>query len=584
MKLENRDMSHYMTTATQLERTLRMGSQTHHRWTLQLAAALALAALTGSSFGATVVPVTDDLLLHLDAGVGVTTSAGQVTGWADQATTVGGANDAVAPGNGPTLVASGINGLPTLNFSAASSQYLQIAGNSAFDSDEFTWFIVGQTNTPGSTTHLIRSSYTSGAGGASGALWGTFTQSNVFKSNARTQSGVFKSSDVAATTNASVINAQWSAADTVSATVTTASGSLTGATATGADAAPTGHNYTRIGANTTLLNEFYDGKISEVLVYNSTLAPSQRNLVQGYLNVKYDTVTPTLRNGLAMYSSMDNAYVDRAGTNPPPALSTDDGDWTVQNQINPAANGAATSDNNTGRVTSSAVGQVGQAIDFSADKGGNRHVSYGDTLDITAGVSQTISLWFNSREFNQTVFIAGKGNAGSGNNGWAIGLLAEGGGKLMTRAQYTGASTATQNLGAARSFLGDDTNEWHHVVMVIDNANGLFTAYFDGLSSGASGTDNGWGQTNGGIDTNTFAPGQNFSNADDIRLGIRIDNAAEWNGLIDEFAIWNRALSAQEIADLYSLGAAGIALIPTPAALPAGLTLLTLVGLRRRRH
>ncbi|QNN24157.1 LamG domain-containing protein [Planctomycetales bacterium ZRK34] len=564
-----------------------MGRQTQRRSISRLTAALAATVLTGTSFGAT-VPITSDLLLHLDAGAGVTTGGGgEVATWADQATTVGGANDATAPGNGPTLVASGINGLPTLNFSAASSQYLQVGANSAFDSDEITWFIVGESNAPGSTQIILRSAYASGAAAGSGSLWGTFTQSNVFKSHARDASAGFKSSDVAATTDPSIISAQWAADDTVSAMVTTPTSTAVGSAATAVTATPTGHVHTRIGTNSGSAASYFDGNISEILVYNTTLSAVDRNEVQGYLNVKYGMVN----QGLALYSSMDDPHVNRGGTTPPPALTTDDGNYTVQDQIG-GSHGTASAADTTSAVISSATGIADQAIDMSRpgisgdNTSGNAKVNYGDILDITSSVSQTVSLWFNADSTGGTQFIASKGNGGSTNTGWSI-FIGDSG-NIIARADNSNSSGSTDNLGVGKSFT---SGEWHHLVMVIDNVGdgttGTFTAYLDGVSSGADGLQNGW-SLHGGGDGVTFAAGSDFSNSDAIELGLRADGGAEYRGLLDEFAIWNRALSATEIEAIYDLGLSGTGLIastiPTPAALPAGLTLLTLVGLRRRRH
>lgn len=40
----------------------------------------------------------------------------------------------------------------------------------------------------------------------------------------------------------------------------------------------------------------------------------------------------------------------------------------------------------------------------------------------------------------------------------------------------------------------------------------------------------------------------------DLELGIRSDNGAEWAGLLDDFAIWDEALSFTEVAALGNLG------------------------------
>ncbi len=291
-----------------------------------------------------------------------------------------------------------------------------------------------------------------------------------------------------------------------------------------------------------------------------------------------------LTDGLLIYSSMDDAAVNRGGVNPPPALSTDGGDWVVQDLAGPGEHGTATS-LGAATITSSATGRIGQAIDFSTDETSARHVSYGDVHDITGSTSQTISLWFNSREADTTAYIASKGNSGSAENGWSLWIEPTGAGRLVARAEYAGSNDATQNLGLSRSFTSSDTNAWHHLVLVVDNTSGVMSAWYDGLSSGVTGGDNGWQSGGyGGAETHTFTPGRDFSNPFDLRLGNRRDNGVQWSGLIDDLAIWDRSLTAGEITTIYQLGVSGQTFaVPTPAALYGGLMGLAMVMARRRR-
>ncbi|MBI1369537.1 MAG: hypothetical protein GC162_12895 [Planctomycetes bacterium] len=573
-------------------RTSTLTAGQNKQWTNKrrlIAAAMAAGcmAVPCASEAATLT-VTNNLLLHLDAGAGVTKDGTDaISSWADQATSVGGSNDATDNSgaiDGPTYIANGINGLPTVRFNG-TSEYLQIAANSAFNSDQFTWFIVAQSNAPASTQILFRSSYSSGAGAGSSGLWGTFTQSGDYISHARASSGTFAGSNATASTQPTIITAKWASDDTVTESLN----GVAAASATGATASPAGHQFTRVGANTSAVNQFFNGDISEVLVYNTTLSANQQALVQGYLNAKYDFVdTAALNNGLLLYSSMDDGHVNRGVTMPPPALSTNGGSFTIQNQVDPAHNGTASAATTNSAVTSSAPGRIGQAIDLTdgldgVAGDGNSRVNYGDNYDITASDSQTISLWFNAREADTTAFIASKGNSASVDNGWSIWLQPTGAGRIQVRANYTGANNATDNLGLNHAFTAADMNAWHNLVLVIDNANGVFNAYYDGLAAG-DGTQNGWAIGGSGGDTNVFTPGRDFSNALGIMLGARAsDLNAEFNGLIDDFSIWNRVLSEQEVANLYNLGLMNQSfVVPAPGALPAGLMVLTLVWMRRK--
>jgi len=63
------------------------------------------------------------------------------------------------------------------------------------------------------------------------------------------------------------------------------------------------------------------------------------------------------------------------------------------------------------------------------------------------------------------------------------------------------------------------------------------TLYIDGIFDNSSGTD----------------PSDSLSNNADLLIGD--GGSTDFDGEIDEFAIWNRSLSASEIADLYNLTA-----------------------------
>ncbi|MDD4082351.1 MAG: LamG domain-containing protein, partial [Sphaerochaetaceae bacterium] len=80
-------------------------------------------------------------------------------------------------------------------------------------------------------------------------------------------------------------------------------------------------------------------------------------------------------------------------------------------------------------------------------------------------------------------------------------------------------------------------DSWHHVAIVRDYNS--ITFYLDGVADGTTVTNNG----------NPINP------ANDFWIGDESGTATSegWNGKIDEFAYWDRNLSAQEIASYYSL-------------------------------
>ncbi len=261
--------------------------------------------------------------------------------------------------------------------------------------------------------------------------------------------------------------------------------------------------------------------------------------------------------GLVLHSTLDN--VDISGL-------------TVLDLASPAENGTLRDD---GTVTTGVAGQIGEAINAQTT-GSAAAVNYEDVLDVGSGV-QTISLWFNGTDVvTKDQYLVRKGNASSGNVGWSILLddrlpqTGESQYQVTFRANAVGGST-NDARGIALILLSaeDSVNTWNHIAMVLDTVNGTITGYVNGSSAGT--TTNSWGLT--------FTPGD-MSSTDSLLLGTGTSNGTSI--MIDDFAIFDEALSANDIEAIYTNGLNGIA-VPEPATLSlaaAGLVLL----LRRSRN
>jgi len=84
-------------------------------------------------------------------------------------------------------------------------------------------------------------------------------------------------------------------------------------------------------------------------------------------------------------------------------------------------------------------------------------------------------------------------------------------------------------------------NAWTHVAMTFDSASGQFVAYVNGQAVNS-----------------LQSPGAIYATARNVFIG-REDSFSPrpFNGLIDEVAVYNRALSAAEIQGIFNAGAAG---------------------------
>jgi hypothetical protein len=102
-------------------------------------------------------------------------------------------------------------------------------------------------------------------------------------------------------------------------------------------------------------------------------------------------------------------------------------------------------------------------------------------------------------------------------------------------------STVARVRIANTSYAGNTTiNDglWHHLVVVSDSGSLSTKVYIDGV-----------------LETFASAP-PNFSTASSfVYLGSNVGNAGSFTGAMDEFAIWNRVLSAGEALELYKRGA-----------------------------
>ena len=107
------------------------------------------------------------------------------------------------------------------------------------------------------------------------------------------------------------------------------------------------------------------------------------------------------------------------------------------------------------------------------------------------------------------------------------------------------------------SFSAISNQAWHYLVVTYDAVTtGTFTGYLDGAYVGQ--------MTPGGLlDPSTYL----------VIGGHRANTGRNWHGLIDELAVWNRVLTAPEIAWLYNSGAGNPVLTSNVSITPLSLDL-----------
>lgn len=218
-----------------------------------------------------------------------------------------------------------------------------------------------------------------------------------------------------------------------------------------------------------------------------------------------------------------------------------DGDYSAQ--VTPAHVGTLqTSGSGSGTFVS---GKFGQAIDLESSSGNQAYITIGgpeSDFDFTGG-DMSVSMWYDAENLYTS---------------WQA-LIAKGEGGAWRLARASG---STSNI--KYDVIGPTVNGklsvpgWHHVVATVDDPTSV-TIYVDGSVAG----------TRPG-DPNIGNVGTNMQIGGNPQAGGRA-----WDGLIDDVAIWDRALTADEVAAIWNNGdGASIGSLLAPEIIPEPTTLL----------
>ena len=177
----------------------------------------------------------------------------------------------------------------------------------------------------------------------------------------------------------------------------------------------------------------------------------------------------------------------------------------------------------------------GQALNFKRSL--SQSVNLGNPASLQITGAMTLSAWVKQTTLNNNQYIISKGGS-SGQRGWEMNCIYDGGLCGFFIAQDTNTLVA---VGSNTPGIGE-VGVWVHLVGVYTPSTSL-KLYKNGILR----------------ETNTTSiPASQFDQAINVVIGSR-GNLADglfMDGLIDEVRIYNRALSASEIADQYRAGAA----------------------------
>ena len=275
------------------------------------------------------------------------------------------------------------------------------------------------------------------------------------------------------------------------------------------------------GTTAPSLGRWFSGSVDDFRIYNRALSAQE---VQQLYN-------------------LGGATHVNATVNPPNLQSGLVGHWTFDGPDMVSNVADSSGQGNNGRLigfisTTTVPGPIGQAL--SLNNGTSPYIQYVQTTTNYGNASSltkiTVSAWFKtSTASGRTIITLDRKQDGTdtvGDRTIYIGTDGRVYGYVYDTAQKYSISTNTYT-----------DNKWHHAVAVI-NAGNAITLYIDGIAQSSTSI----GTPYSGYSNSYWVIG-NYSGA-----GLLNASSGVFPGKIDDVRIYNRALSAQEVQQLYNLG------------------------------
>ena len=213
------------------------------------------------------------------------------------------------------------------------------------------------------------------------------------------------------------------------------------------------------------------------------------------------------------------------------------GYWRLGEASGTNANDLSLPGNDGSYVAGTTLGQTGALTgdtDTAASFDGvDDHVSVADSSSLDLTTKLTVEAWLKKTAFAEHRHYVVKENVGGDATGtWQLSVLTDGKVRLERNNVDTATSTGAVTVGA-----------WHHVVVVFDDAaNPKVRFYIDGRAAGTS---------------NSVA-GPFTANNETLLIGRRgLTTVSWWDGLLDEVAIYDTALTTPQIEAHYTEGTGG---------------------------
>ena len=288
-----------------------------------------------------------------------------------------------------------------------------------------------------------------------------------------------------------------------------------------------------IGHNEALTsNGGFNGLIDEVRVYNRALSAAE-------IQALYKSGAAKIN--ASQNSKLTNGLVGMWSFNGPDLTTTTAYDRSGQ------GNNGTLGTAGTARIPLRVAGKLGQALDFASGGGdGGSYVDVGSPAILDNLPQVTVSAWIYPRSAGGSTsggIIINKSDGAIPLNGWRFSLVTSG---VDTKILFFNVDYTTTDINVKSVDNTIAFNQWQHVAVSWTGSNNASDVriYLNGMEVS-------YKLQTSAVGTRVSDAAQSFGVGDP-------GTGADFDGLIDEVRIYNRALSAGEVSALYNSGAAKV--------------------------
>ena len=203
---------------------------------------------------------------------------------------------------------------------------------------------------------------------------------------------------------------------------------------------------------------------------------------------------------------------------------------------------------NGATLTTDRFGNANSAYSFN---GSTDYINITNYQSFNFGINSfSISSWFKTAFSSSPQRILSHGHSN-----WSSGFL-YGLNWSTSKFSFGVAESVPSNSSLVNTMNSFDDNNWHNAICVVDKTNNKLMVYVDGNLQSITKYPSSGGTIIGNyLDLSTILNATANSNST-VNIGTKFINDEAFNGKIDDINIYNRALSASEIQQLYTLGTA----------------------------